>query len=501
MIGSEQRYCLKVILQILLNKSLSTSKFMKNIIIAFPSIIIKRNYSNLNNVFFYDGESIYNNQNKTFCIAKTFDKPPQGLNISDVRKSLDFWSPVIERWCGNLNQYKLIRDKIVFDVCALASVIEKFEIKNVVFHTGVPHHIDSLIVSLACELMSVKQIFLYSNVIDGSIIPLLQTGDISTRIIARHIKIRNKNQEVILKKFVDNIFQKKNPYNLNEIKKIYTSFIFSIFALIRQKLKFFLRIWLCSLGLLSKEMCPQKKDFDDYSFLSYLRMLYSQKKFIKIYKKKLVNTQSVHANVVKLVIFSSLQPEASSFPEGLHFSSFIDICLALKSKGYKEKILYKEHKDNFTFYNPIVGVSRSGLFRNPEYLSMLQTLGCEFISEKFSDFLNINSAKNYLPVTISGTIALERSLLGLRTLVFGHPWFSEMPGIIKFSELESLVEIDKKWTEPEILLADSAKQWILRVLEDHKLINVLGVGSGRGIYDEESKKLFLNQFDSLLKQL
>jgi hypothetical protein len=78
-IGSEQRYCLKVILQILLNKSLATSKFMKNIIIAFPSIIIKRNYSNLNNVFFYDGESIYNNQNKTSC--HIYDLCSHKLNV------------------------------------------------------------------------------------------------------------------------------------------------------------------------------------------------------------------------------------------------------------------------------------------------------------------------------------------------------------------------------------------------------------------------------------
>ena len=474
---------------------------MKNIIIAFPSDVIKKNYGNLDNVFFYDGVSIFNKQNTSFVVSEIFNKPPQGLNISDLRKSLNFWTPIIERWCGDLNQYQLIKDKIVFDVCAFASAIEKHDIKNVVFHTGVPHHIDSLIVSLACEVMSVNQIFLYSNVVDSSIIPLLQTGDISTRTVARHIKINNQNQEEVLKKFLDNIFQRKKPYDLNEIKKIYNSFIFSIFALIKQKIKYFLRIWFCSLGLLSKKICPQRKAFDDYSFLSYFRMLYAQKKFIKIYKKKSTNTQIAQTNVVKLVIFSSLQPEASSFPEGLYSSSFIDICLALRSKGYKEKILYKEHKGNFAFYDPIVGVSRSGLFRNPEYLKMLQTLGCEFISESFSDFLNISSAKNYLPVTISGTIALERSLLGLRTLVFGHPWFSEIPGIIKFSELESLIEIDKKWTEPEILLADSAKQWILRILENHKLINVLGVGSGRGIYDEESKKLFLNQFDSLLKQL
>jgi hypothetical protein len=474
---------------------------MKNSIIAFPSDFIKKNFANLNNVFLYDGLSIFNNQSTSFCVSNNFEKLPQELNISDLRKSLNFWNPIIERWCGNLNQYQLIKDKIMLDVCAFASAIKKYDIKNVVFHTGVPHHIDSLTVSLACEAMSVNQIFLYSNVVDSSLIPLLQTGDISTRNIAKHIKTKNKTQEVFLKNFLDNIFEKKKPYDFNEIKKIYKSFSFSIFALIRQKIKFFLRIWLCSLGLLSRNLCTEKKVFDDYSFLSYIRMLYAQKKFIKIYKKKSANTQVIHTNEVRLVIFSSLQPEASSFPEGLYFSSFIDVCLALRSKGYKKKILYKEHYGNLAFYNPIVGVSRTGLFRNSEYLNTLEAIGCEFISESFSNILNINSAKNYLPVTISGTIAFERSLLGLRTLVFGRPWFSEMPGLVKFSEVESLSEINKKWTEPDMLLANSAQRWVLRVLKNYKLINVLGIGSGREKFDEKSRKLFLVQFHSLLKQL
>ena len=77
-----------------------------------------------------------------------------------------------------------------------------------------------------------------------------------------------------------------------------------------------------------------------------------------------------------------------------------------------------------------------------------------------------------------------------------------MPGIIKFSEIESLVEIDKKWTETDIVLADLSKQWILKVLEDHKLINATGVGIGSksSVFDKESK-VFFKQLDSLLKQL
>ena len=500
-IESEQRWHLKTILLILFNICLFCIKIMKNIIIAFPPDLIKKYYDNLDNVFFYDGVSIFNKRITPFFVNDSFDGAPQGLSISDIRKSLSFWSPIIERWCGNLNQYKLIRDEIVFNVCALASVIKKYEIKNVIFHTGVPHHIDSLTLSIACEVVSVKQIFLYPNVIDNSIIPLLQLGDISTRVIPRHIKIQNKNQEVVLKDFLDNVFQRKKLYGGNEIKKINTIFFFLIFALIRQKLKNFLRIWLYAfLGLFSKNTRPLPKDYSDYSFLSYVKMLYAQKRFIEIYKKKSANTRIAEINKVKLIIFSSMQPEASSFPEGLYSSSFIDMCLALRSKGYKEKILYKEHKANFEFYNPIVGISRAGLYRNPEYINLIQALGCEFISADYPS--SISSAKNYLPVTISGTIALERSLLGLRTLVFGSPWFSEMPGIIKFSEIESLVEIDKKWTETDIVLADLSKQWILKVLEDHKLINATGVGIGSksSVFDKESK-VFFKQLDSLLKQL
>ena len=46
--------------------------------------------------------------------------------------------------------------------------------------------------------------------------------------------------------------------------------------------------------------------------------------------------------------------------------------------------------------------------------------------------LNINSDyfNNVIPITSSGTIAIERSLKGLKTVVAGEAWYKYMPGII-----------------------------------------------------------------------
>ena len=65
--------------------------------------------------------------------------------------------------------------------------------------------------------------------------------------------------------------------------------------------------------------------------------------------------------------------------------------------------------------------------------ALLKKLNVDFLPMN----LNVNSKAfdNILPITISGTIAIERSLKGLKTIVAGNPWYIKMPGIIKFNSL------------------------------------------------------------------
>ena len=56
---------------------------------------------------------------------------------------------------------------------------------------------------------------------------------------------------------------------------------------------------------------------------------------------------------------------------------------------------------------------------------------------------------SFLPVTITGVIALERSLMGLLTILNGRPWWKVFLGAIRLDEIKSFKSINTKLLETD----------------------------------------------------
>ena len=52
-------------------------------------------------------------------------------------------------------------------------------------------------------------------------------------------------------------------------------------------------------------------------------------------------------------------------------------------------------------------------------------LNCKFLDKQFKLEPNILEKNNFLPLTISGTIAIERALRGYKTAITGQAWFKK----------------------------------------------------------------------------
>jgi hypothetical protein len=202
----------------------------------------------------------------------------------------------------------------------------------------------------------------------------------------------------------------------------------------------------------------------------------------------------------KLLIMAHYQPEASSFPEGDRYYNHIDIALTIRNKGYKDKILYKEHPSTLCYLQPIIGLTKVGTTRSKEYLDLLKKMGCVFLpTNKFLSF-----EKNYnwcLPITITGTIAVERSLIGLHTIYTGSPYWKNMPGTIHIDQIKSLENLPKEWTKIDVNISNKTKSFLLNLLNNKTITNISGIGSGVFDNAKESEKNFKSAILKISKLL
>ena len=82
----------------------------------------------------------------------------------------------------------------------------------------------------------------------------------------------------------------------------------------------------------------------------------------------------------------------------------------------------------FFYIDEVVGATRVGLWKNKKFLNSLKKYNANLI-------LDESDIKDPIIVTCTGSIAIERSLRGLRTVVCGCPWYGEIPSTIKIENI------------------------------------------------------------------
>lgn len=467
---------------------------------AFPSkSVISKYYHSRDIVFLsHDGWFVYDKvQSKRILIKYSInDNVLLNLDINDIKNEIYWWYPIYNRWVSNSFKYEDYRVSSQIAIIKVYSGLVEFNIKRVINFTAIPHHIDSLIVSIAASQFNCSQLFLYANVFDGRLIPICHMGNFKNRYILKQ-SISDVTYLGVISEFVKNK-ELGNPPKLNTKVLFWKkSFLFSVLYL----------LWYTTINSISSLL--RKRDFNIFnfykktSFIDNLSMLLSQRAYLRWFDKAKISLvfskQLIQDKEITYVILAHYQPEATSFPEGGEWSNHIDIVLKLKSLGIF-KIAYKEHPASRLFCDNIVGLTKVGMYRSKSYLSKLIELGCVILDEEVELLLSDSSIKNYFPITITGTIALERSLAGYKTIVVGEPWFKGLPGTYSFEEFNKVKDIvNQKFLEKDEKIAAESLRFLTTILDNNTLSNYLGVGSGRPSYDSLEKENFYASLDLILK--
>ena len=243
--------------------------------------------------------------------------------------------------------------------------------------------------------------------------------------------------------------------------------------------------------------------FPDYSVITHLNQMKQQRNAINYYQSKKISSDElkIYKSNKNILIAAHYQPEATSFPEGGSLHNHIDIVFELRRKGFTGNILYKEHPGSFLYYDDFIGHTRVGQYRSVEYYEQLEKLGCKFIDIEFELSLVEEENHWYLPVTITGSIALERSQAGFHTIITGYPWYKGLPGTINLSDINSLATINSSWVTENPEIADEAYEFLKNLLNNKTIFNGMGIGTGIKINDKHLEEVFITEFDSLVKHL
>ena len=398
---------------ILLHNNQNESRFLDH----FPNLATITNHGNFK--WIYDGEEV----------IKQGTLKLQYLNsLPQIIWKLKFLSPIFARHYDDQPFMELNYRKIALTVINLASFIKEKNVKIIVFPFGSNHWLEGFILELAGELVGTKFVFLYPTVVDSRLLPMIQTEGVeSRRIIAREYSNFSLDSDVFMK-------VKKTVANSNP--KTFTSRFIPF-----EKISIFLILlyYLKNLSRKKKRYSEiESVEISNFKLRTELRVLTEQNKAIKEYlrccdldlesvlrsKKPKITT-----DMLPIVIFSHYQPEATSFPDGGKWANIIDIVSLIRGSGYSEVIYYREHPALIASANSINKYpNRIGTARSEEFYRQLKLLNCVFIKDL------IFAEDEFIALTITGTIALERSLRGSKTIVAGNPWFLGMPGQISLED-------------------------------------------------------------------
>jgi len=382
--------------------------------------------------------------------------PETAAQFTFILDRLRSSEPVFTRHYENLVSLEKAFREISLTILSLANDLARNNVSVVVFPTMSSHHIDSLIMEIACQVNQIPQIFQYIPVVANRCLLIIQKMKIEDRQLLSNLIETQSSPTWQPTVSVENFKAPLIAYIL-EGRSSYHQAILSIcvYAIRTMLRKFRKACWKGLRELKDSEtryfsielqtLKNNESSLKSISFWQDIKLLGIHKKSQELLDKFIANDatyikellQNDQASTGQLIaIAANFQPEATSFPEAGEIYNFIDLVISMRSLGITGPLLYKEHPATRFF---AVGhkSTRCGVSRSVNYYSTLKSMGVYFLDSNF----DLSTTESIIPLTLNGSIAIERSLRGLPTIVTGSPWFAGMPGTGSLSDFLDLPTI------------------------------------------------------------
>mgnify|MGYP007086241452 CR=1 FL=1 len=408
--------------------------------------------------------------------------------IEMVSKSWRQWLSIFSRYADRGDQFDLWFSDMAFRVQRLASLLGPVSLAGAIFHTGVSHHVETMLLQQALSLANVPQVFPYSLVISGRLLPLAQRHDVADRR-PLGAQISSYSADSDISHFVGSGAEVPN-FAVDGKASMAR----------RAKLAFRMarRAAIASGSEVSGGEALRLSRHGTYGLETYLRQSRQSARALSLltrFESEDVGKFQSGRTPVGLVIMAHYQPEATSYAEAGLASNHIDVVAMIRALGWTGPIVYREHPAQWAGRRPS---RHAGSARTATYYEDLRDLGCIFLSSQVRLDATWLESHRLVPLTMTGSIAIERSVGGHRTLVSGYPWYRGLPGTERLDH-RSLAEAENLLVQSQAV-ADASVSFLRDRLSRTTLTNAPGIGTGV-VLDTQAWRAFEEELSTLVEIL
>jgi len=296
-----------------------------------------------------------------------------------------------------------------------------------------PHDYPKYIIYEICQYLKIPCFKFYNWMLSPMIfLQNIKSGEIITKK-DRIPSNLNKRFTSDIKRFVDNVLN-ENKYELYYMKtqRINEKIIPSLIRFIKHDIINYLKDIKHNFEMLLKGVYNPINPYR----LNFFSRIYIQNKRRSNLLKASKNS-SDDENILSEYVYFPLhyEPEKTTNPDGGVFhDQFLALVKLRKFVPDNIKIIIKEHPSQL--YRKMNGARG----RSPLFYNLIKNInGVKIVNPNQN---SINLIKNsLLTVTITGTVAIEASLLGKKALAFGNPWYNGCPNIFIWNNQLSFNEI------------------------------------------------------------
>lgn len=388
------------------------------------------------------------------------------INEIEIANSLIQRYPIFGRWIFRLPDLNIYKEILVLRVWQIMQSFRLLGITDILFFTRSPHHLFTIVWDIAAEKAGIRRCFVGKNPLTGLLHPRFASDSLGEMNAGRAFsRLASDSLEGYVRDYVSRSLIGLPPMYNSVYGKRHTSYSLSMLTIIASHTRRIIKSLTTARGnSLAKEYALN----NSYGLIEDLWVMRTQSNAVAYYREQCISKERALASEEPAclpVVYAHLQPEATTFPDGADYHDHIRVVMALRRLGYDGKIIYQEHRASFKFTGPMVGPTRAGAFRSIAYYKALEELGCVFVAPGAINSLEPEICNKVLPISITGSIALERALNGLPAIIAGKPWFKGVPNVYEidnFPSSRNFADFFRVDSEPA---AEEAKAYIKTVLE------------------------------------
>ena len=335
--------------------------------------------------------------------------------IPKIKEHLLKAYPLIDRWVSSSQSVSTTIGLMLEYTVTLIQIIGNHSPHVALLETGAPHHLDTYCLDVALNYLDINSYYLYGNGIDGR---CLVVNGIKKKIVVR---ISDYSAETAINEYVEKIKNNATYVPDDSIQSLsfflHKSLVYAIYLYVRYSISR-LRQRLISKQSKSTQSKITLK-FSSFKLFDVISIFNEHNK----YRKLLLMTKAFQVSQIQsgdVVYVGHCMPEATNFPDSINYPDEIDVLIDLKNRFPESKIYYREHPA-IELFSEFGHIHFQGLHKNLKFYEQIKNLGIEIVPP--SMHISEIRKQGCLFATKTGRVAVENSILGISTIIYGYPFY------------------------------------------------------------------------------